>query len=91
MRLTAESVPGLEVSFSADCGSNAFPNVNGGCTGVTIGSEVQCSSMISEGDVCPVCIPHHQPFHTLQVTITATVSVTECTERLINGTRSGLV
>ena len=25
---------------------------------------------------------------TLQITITATVSVTECTERLINGTRS---
>ena len=41
MRLTAESVPGLEVSFSADCGSTAIPDLAGGCTGVTIGSEVR--------------------------------------------------
>ena len=40
MRLTAESVPGLEVTFSADCGSSATPDTTGGCTGVTIGSEV---------------------------------------------------
>ena len=42
MRLTAESVPGLEVSFSADCGSSAIPNANGGCSGVNIGSKVWC-------------------------------------------------
>ena len=42
MRLIAESVPGLEVSFSADCGRNAFPNVDGGCNGVNIDSEVRC-------------------------------------------------
>ena len=44
MRLTAESVPGLEVSFSADCGALATADVtgHGGCAGVTIGSEVWC-------------------------------------------------
>ena len=42
MRLTAESVPGLEVSFSANCGSTAIPDATGGCTRVNIGSEVWC-------------------------------------------------
>ena len=42
MRLIAESVPGVEVSFSADCGALAIPDTNGGCTSVTIDSEVRC-------------------------------------------------
>ena len=46
MRLTAESVPGLEVSFSADCGSSAIPDMTGGCTRVTIAREVRCSLYI---------------------------------------------
>ena len=40
MRLTAESVPGLEVSFSADCGSSAMSDDAGGCTGLTIDTVV---------------------------------------------------
>ena len=40
MRLSAETVPGLEVSFTADCGS-ALPDADGGCAEVDIGSEVQ--------------------------------------------------
>ena len=42
VRLTAESVPGLEVSFTADCGSSATPDDTGGCTNVAIASEVSC-------------------------------------------------
>ena len=40
VRLTAESVPSLEVSFSADCGISASRDTTGGCTNVTIGGEV---------------------------------------------------
>ena len=40
MRLIAESVPGLEVSFTANCGS-ALPDADGGCTEVDIDTEVQ--------------------------------------------------
>ena len=40
MRLTAESVPGLEVSFSAECGSSATSDDAGGCTGLTIDTTV---------------------------------------------------
>ena len=41
MRLIAESVPGLEVSFSADCGGTSLPNATEGCSNVSIDSEVQ--------------------------------------------------
>ena len=40
MRLTAENVPGLEVTFTPDC-NGALPDADGGCTEVDIGSEVQ--------------------------------------------------
>ena len=42
VRLTAESVPGLEVSFTADCGPFAYPDA-GGCTTVASETEVWCS------------------------------------------------